>query len=151
MLSIDGLLSPRVSLSMALPEGSLKPSMLDTMIDFGFVIGAFVPLVLLWMWVTAILVYIYIYLILSPSFGENHLDAVWRGSLGYIASHTTPDCQLIKNCSLGMVPALAVLIWRIKMEEPSRYKRDSMKNAKIPYWLIFKRYWVRLAAISFTW
>jgi len=88
----------------------------NTMIDFGFVIGAFVPLVLLWI------------------FGENHLDAVWRGSLG-----------------LGMVPALAVLIWRIKMEEPSRYKRDSMKNAKIPYWLIFKRYWVRLAAISFTW
>jgi len=26
-----------------------------------------------------------------------------------------------------------------------------MKNIKIPYWLIVKRYWVRLAAISFTW
>jgi len=88
----------------------------NTMIDFGFVIGAFVPLVLLWI------------------FGENHLNAVWRGSLG-----------------LGLIPAVAVFFWRIKMEEPSRFKRDSMKHTKIPYWLIIKRYWVRLAAISFTW
>jgi len=85
----------------------------NSMIDFGFVIGAFIPLLLLWI------------------FGENHLNAVWRGSLG-----------------LGTIPALAVLLWRLKMEEPSRYKRDSMKNVRIPYLLIFKRYWVRLAAIS---
>jgi hypothetical protein len=26
-----------------------------------------------------------------------------------------------------------------------------MKRAKIPYWLIIKRYWVRLAAICVTW
>lgn len=88
----------------------------NTMIDFGFVIGAFVPLVLLWI------------------FGENHLNAVWRGSLG-----------------LGLIPAVAVFLWRLKMEEPSRYKRDSMKHTKVPYVLIIKRYWVRLAAISFTW
>jgi len=88
----------------------------NTMIDFGFVIGAFVPLVLLWI------------------FGADHLNAVWRGSL-----------------ALGTIPALAVFLWRLKMEEPSRFKRDSIKNAKIPYWLIFKRYWVRLAAISTTW
>ncbi|ESK95870.1 mfs git1p-related glycerophosphoinositol and glycerophosphocholine permease [Moniliophthora roreri MCA 2997] len=88
----------------------------NSMIDFGFVISAFVPLVLFWI------------------FGNNHLRAVWRLSLG-----------------LGVVPALLVLLWRIGMEEPERYKRDSMKNAKVPYRLILKRYGGSLAAISFTW
>ncbi|KAI0370362.1 metabolite transporter [Pilatotrama ljubarskyi] len=88
----------------------------NTMIDVGFVVAAFVPLVLFWI------------------FGENHLRAVWRLSLG-----------------LGMIPALAVLIWRLRMEEPTRYKKDSMAHAKVPYLLIIRRYWVRLAAISITW
>lgn len=70
----------------------------------------------------------------SFSFGPHHLRAVWRLSLG-----------------LGVVPALAVFLWRLNMEEPTRYKTDSMKRARIPYWLILKRYWVSLAAISFTW
>jgi len=59
---------------------------------------------------------------------------VWRASL-----------------ALGVVPALAVLLWRLSMDEPQRYKKDSMKNAKIPYLLILKRYGVSLAAISITW
>jgi hypothetical protein len=50
-----------------------------------------------------------------------------------------------------MVPAAAVFIWRLSMDEPVRYKKDSMKHAKIPYLLILKRYWVSLAAISFVW
>lgn len=37
------------------------------------------------------------------------------------------------------------------MDEPERFKRDSMKHAKIPYWLIIKRYWVGLLAISASW
>jgi len=88
----------------------------NSMIDFGFVISAFVPLVLFWI------------------FGDNHLRAVWRLSLG-----------------LGVVPALAVFIWRLNMEEPARFRKDSMKNARIPYLLIFRRYGVRLAAIALTW
>ncbi|KDQ57339.1 hypothetical protein JAAARDRAFT_292602 [Jaapia argillacea MUCL 33604] len=88
----------------------------NTMIDFGFVVGAFVPLVLYWIC------------------GLNHLRAVWRISLG-----------------LGAIPAAAVFIWRLKMEEPTRFKKDSMKRAKIPYWLILKRYWVGLTAICLTW
>lgn len=88
----------------------------NTMIDFGFVVAAFVPLVLFWI------------------FGNNHLRAVWRLSLG-----------------LGVVPALLVLLWRLNMDEPVRYKKDSMKRAKIPYLLIFKRYGTTFAAISFTW
>ncbi|KAF8514712.1 hypothetical protein BU17DRAFT_68289 [Hysterangium stoloniferum] len=50
------------------------------MIDFGFVIGSFVPLVLFWI------------------FGDKHLNAVWRGTLG-----------------LGVIPAAAVFIWRFNM------------------------------------
>jgi MFS family permease len=86
------------------------------MIDWGFVISSFVPLVLFWI------------------FGNDHLRAVWRLSLG-----------------LGVVPAAAVFIWRLNMEEPARYKKDSMKNARIPYGLVLRRYGVRLAALSFTW
>ncbi|KNZ72939.1 putative metabolite transport protein, partial [Termitomyces sp. J132] len=88
----------------------------DPMIDFGFVIAAFVPLVLFWI------------------FGNDHLRAVWRISLG-----------------LGMVPALGVFLWRLNMDEPLRFKKDSMKYTKIPYLLVLKRYWRSLAAISFVW
>ncbi|KAF9451867.1 MFS Git1p-related glycerophosphoinositol and glycerophosphocholine permease [Macrolepiota fuliginosa MF-IS2] len=88
----------------------------NTMIDFGFVISAFVPLVLFWI------------------FGDDHLRAVWRLSLG-----------------LGVVPALLVFVWRLNMDEPERFKKDSMKHAKIPYLLVLKRYWVSLLAISFVW
>ncbi|KAF5392349.1 hypothetical protein D9757_001445 [Collybiopsis confluens] len=88
----------------------------NSTIDFGFVIATFVPLVLFWI------------------FGENHLRAVWRMSLG-----------------LGFVPALAVLLWRIGMKEPERYQKDSMKHTKIPYSLVIRRYWKSLAAVSFVW
>ncbi|KAG6373443.1 major facilitator superfamily domain-containing protein [Boletus reticuloceps] len=88
----------------------------NTMIDFGFVIGAFVPLVLYWI------------------FGVNHLRAVWRLSLG-----------------LGVVPAVAVFLWRLRMEEPPSYKRNSMKSVKIPYYLVIKRYWKGLLGISLAW
>ncbi|KZV92435.1 MFS general substrate transporter [Exidia glandulosa HHB12029] len=87
----------------------------NSMIDFGFVVSAFVPLVLLWI------------------FKENHLRAVWRVSL-----------------SLGVIPALAVFLWRLRMEEPTAYKQGALKR-KVPYWLIVKRYWRGLAAVSFTW
>ena len=68
------------------------------------------------------------------SCGENHLRAAWRISLG-----------------LGVIPALAVFIWRLRMEEPTRFKRDSMLRTRIPYWLVLKRYWVGLTGISVAW
>ena len=67
-------------------------------------------------------------------FGKNHLRAVWRLSLG-----------------LGVIPALAVLIWRLNMQNPSHYRKNSMRDTKIPYWLVIRRYWVNLLAISLTW
>ncbi|PCH42143.1 MFS Git1p-like glycerophosphoinositol and glycerophosphocholine permease [Wolfiporia cocos MD-104 SS10] len=88
----------------------------NSMIDIGFVIGAFVPLVLYWI------------------FGEHHLRAVWRLSLG-----------------LGVIPAVAVFIWRLRMEEPTRYKKDSMARVHTPYLLIIRRYWGSLTAICLTW
>ncbi|KAF9510279.1 hypothetical protein BS47DRAFT_1373343 [Hydnum rufescens UP504] len=88
----------------------------NAMIDFGFVISSFVPLVLLWI------------------FGMNHLRAVWRISLG-----------------LGVVPAAAVFIWRLRMAEPERFQKDSMKHVTIPYWLVFRRYWPSLLAICAAW
>ncbi|EIW85587.1 MFS general substrate transporter [Coniophora puteana RWD-64-598 SS2] len=88
----------------------------NTMLDVGFVIGAFVPLVLYWI------------------FGDNHLRAAWRMSLG-----------------LGFIPAMAVFFWRLKMEEPTRYKKSSMKNVRIPYSLIIKRYWKSFLGLSIAW
>jgi hypothetical protein len=106
------------------------------MIDFGFVISSFVPLVLFWMWVLPSLRFWepQCSLLGLHRFGENHLRAVWRLSLG-----------------LGVVPALAVLIWRLNMQNPSHYRKNSMRDARIPYWLVIKRYWVNLLAISLTW
>jgi len=37
------------------------------------------------------------------------------------------------------------------MEEPTRFKKDSMANTKVPYGLILRRYGGRLAAVSFAW
>lgn len=88
----------------------------NSMIDFGFVIAAFVPLVLWWI------------------FRDDHLRAVWRLSLG-----------------LGIIPCAAVFLWRLRMEEPTRYKKDSMKNVKIPYGLIIRRYWKSLFGICLSW
>ncbi|CAL1700930.1 unnamed protein product [Somion occarium] len=88
----------------------------NSMLDCGFVMSNFAPLVLLWI------------------FGNDHLRAVWRLSLG-----------------LGVVPALVVFIWRLKMDEPLHYKLNSMTRSKVPYWLIIKRYWVPLSGISLSW
>jgi hypothetical protein len=46
---------------------------------------------------------------------------------------------------------MAVFLWRLKMQEPTAYKRNSMRNARTPYWLIIKRYWLQFGAIALTW
>jgi hypothetical protein len=37
------------------------------------------------------------------------------------------------------------------MQNPTHYKKNSMRDTRIPYWLVIKRYWVNLLAISITW
>ncbi|WWD18375.1 hypothetical protein CI109_102825 [Kwoniella shandongensis] len=88
----------------------------NTMIDLAFVISYFVCLVCLWI------------------FGMNHLNAVWRITLG-----------------LGCVPPMFLFYFRLKMKEPEAYAHNSMKHTTIPWWLVIKRYWVKLLAVSITW
>ncbi|KZT30013.1 MFS general substrate transporter [Neolentinus lepideus HHB14362 ss-1] len=88
----------------------------NTMLTFGMVVSSFTPLVLYWI------------------FGEDHLRAVWRLSLG-----------------LGVVPALAVFVWRLRMREPISFQAHSMKRAKIPYSLVIRHYWRRLLPLCIIW
>ncbi|EPE25474.1 MFS general substrate transporter [Glarea lozoyensis ATCC 20868] len=88
----------------------------NVMIDWGFVIGAFVP---------------YLLVVICS---DNHLRAVWRISLG-----------------LGVVPPLVLLWLRLKLKEPEEFKKESMKNAKIPYGLVLKYYGPRLFVVSLIW
>ena len=73
-------------------------------------------------------------LVLLWIFGEHHLAAVWRGTL-----------------LLGAIPPLILLIARLWMVEPEVYRKNNMKRARVPYWLIFKRYWVRLVGLCIIW
>ncbi|KAF8737595.1 hypothetical protein AX14_012594 [Amanita brunnescens Koide BX004] len=73
-------------------------------------------------------------LVLYWIFGPHHLRAVWRLSLG-----------------LGIVPALGVFLWRLNMDEPALFRKDSMKRTRIPYWLVFRRYGVSMSALALAW
>ena len=72
--------------------------------------------------------------ILVLIFGENHLRVVWRLTIG-----------------LGVVVPSTLFYFRLKFTEPKAYQQSGGKRAKIPYWLVIKRYWVKLAAISIIW
>ncbi len=134
MRNTGGLPWLRVRNHLWHPRGSAYVTILDTMIDFGFVISSCVPPVLFWMW--ALPLFTFWEPQCSPlglhRFGNNHLRAVWRLSLG-----------------LGVIPALAVLIWRLNMQNPSHYRKNSMRDTRIPFSI--RRYWVNLLAISLTW
>ncbi|KAK7206894.1 glycerophosphoinositol permease [Myxozyma melibiosi] len=87
------------------------------MIDFGFVVSAFVPLVLLWIC------------------SENHLNTVWRVSLG-----------------LGAIPPMSLFWLRLKFKEPEQFRKNTMRNAKsVPYLLIIRFYWFRLVIVALIW
>ena len=80
----------------------------------GFVVAAFVPMIVVLI------------------FGEDHLRAAWRVSLG-----------------LGVIPPLSLLYFRIKLKDPEQYQRQKM--TKYPYMLIVKYYWWRLTLVSLIW
>lgn len=52
---------------------------------------------------------------------------------------------------LGAIPPLVLLFARLFMDEPEAYKKNSMRHTRIPYLLIIKRYWLKLAAVSLVW
>ncbi|EST07813.1 General substrate transporter [Kalmanozyma brasiliensis GHG001] len=87
----------------------------NTMIDLGFVVAVLVAYILLLI------------------FGMNHLQWVWRLTLG-----------------LGALPPLIVFFFRTGMKEPEHYQKNAIRK-NVPYWLIFKRYWVRLVAVCLAW
>ncbi|GAA5899751.1 uncharacterized protein JCM6883_005978 [Sporobolomyces salmoneus] len=67
-------------------------------------------------------------------FSEDHLRAVWRVSYG-----------------LGLVPAIAILAWRLAiLKEPTTYRNNAIKR-NVPYLLVFKRYWRSILRVSLAW
>lgn len=71
--------------------------------------------------------------ILFNIFGERHLEWVWRLTLG-----------------LGAIPPLTVLYFRVKMQETEHYRKGAIRR-RMPWWLIVKKYWSRLTAVSIAW
>ncbi|KAK9455545.1 major facilitator superfamily domain-containing protein [Dipodascopsis uninucleata] len=87
------------------------------MIDFGFVVSSFVPLVMLWIC------------------GENHLNTVWRVSLG-----------------LGAIPPMSLFYLRLKFQEPEQFRKNTIRKAKtVPYFMILKFYGPRLLVVAAIW
>jgi hypothetical protein len=37
------------------------------------------------------------------------------------------------------------------MEIPESYKKNAITRARIPYWLVIKRYWVNWLGVALTW
>lgn len=115
---------PAGSVSAAEASGELKSGtrnfwfimFTNVAIDWGFVVGAFVPYVLVLIFTT------------------DHLRATWRVALG-----------------LGVVPPIALLLLRLKLQEPEEFKRESMKHTKIPYGLVLRFYWKRLLVVGAIW
>ncbi|KAL0074426.1 major facilitator superfamily domain-containing protein [Phycomyces blakesleeanus] len=64
---------------------------------------------------------------------KDNLEPVWRLSFG-----------------LGIIPPLSVLYFRLKMADSKQYTKNAMK-VRVPYRLIFKRYWFRLLIASGLW
>ncbi|KAL1925980.1 hypothetical protein VTP01DRAFT_7176 [Rhizomucor pusillus] len=64
---------------------------------------------------------------------KDNLEPIWRLALG-----------------LGILPPLSVLYFRLKMADSKRYQKGAMRT-KVPYWLIFKRYWPRMLVTSGLW
>lgn len=66
--------------------------------------------------------------------GENHLRLVWRLCF-----------------AIGILPPLLIFFWRLRMDEPERYKKSTIRGAPTPYWLALKRYWRSFLGLSLAW
>lgn len=67
-------------------------------------------------------------------FGDDHLRAAWRMSLGF-----------------GILPPLILFYFRVRLQEPEEFKRESMRNVSIPYKYVIKYYFPRLFVVSAIW
>ncbi|CAR24765.1 KLTH0G03828p [Lachancea thermotolerans CBS 6340] len=85
------------------------------MIDAGFVVSSVVPLILL------------------RICGDNHLQPVWRITIG-----------------LGAIPPISLFFLRLRYKESKQFENTRF-NRTMPYWRIFKFYWFRLLIVSLIW
>ncbi|KAI8900872.1 major facilitator superfamily domain-containing protein [Globomyces pollinis-pini] len=71
---------------------------------------------------------------LALAFGNdlNKVELMWRLTIG-----------------LGVIVPATTLWFRAQLVEPEAYNKNKM--VKIPYTLVIKKYWLRLAGISFIW
>lgn len=72
--------------------------------------------------------------ILVVIFGDGHLRAAWRIALG-----------------LGAIPPLSLFFFRLRLQEPEEFKRESMRHVTIPYKYVIKYYGPRLFIVSLIW
>ncbi|KAI1866874.1 uncharacterized protein JN550_007421 [Neoarthrinium moseri] len=115
---------PAGSVSCAESSGELKSGtrnawfilFTNSMIDWGFVFGAFVPYVV------------------AAAASNIYYGTIWRTSLG-----------------IGVVFPLVLFLIRLKLKEPEEFSRNSMRNTKAPYRLVFKYYGFRLFIVSLIW
>ena len=106
-------------------------------IDFGYVISAIVPAILLLI------------------FGMDHLEPIWRLScgLGVVFPLSVLYCKLfivISKVEPLRHMADNVSSVRLKMINSTRYRKESLKR-NVPYLLILKRYWRRILATAGIW
>ncbi|KZT34751.1 MFS general substrate transporter, partial [Sistotremastrum suecicum HHB10207 ss-3] len=94
----------------------------DFMIDFGFVLGGIVPLIVM-----------AAFHAVGPDQTAHFKEGIWRTCF-----------------ALGLVLPLFVFYFRWKMINSTAFRKNAMKK-RIPYLLVLKRYWPRLIGTAVCW
>ncbi|KAI0080258.1 MFS Git1p-like glycerophosphoinositol permease [Panus rudis PR-1116 ss-1] len=74
-----------------------------------------------------------VFLIVLSAAGENHLQTVWRVCFG-----------------IGIILPLTVFYFRMRMLNSKLYREGAIKR-RVPYYLVFKRYWRSLIGTCGAW
>ncbi|KAG1757461.1 major facilitator superfamily domain-containing protein [Suillus lakei] len=74
-----------------------------------------------------------VFLIVLSAAGENHLETVWRVCFG-----------------IGILLPLTVFFFRLRMMSSKLYRKGAIKR-RVPYVLVFKRYWRELIGTCGAW
>ena len=53
--------------------------------------------------------------------------------------------------AVGVLFPMALFVLRVFLKEPEEYRKNSMKHAKVPYWLVLRFYGWRLFIVSAVW
>ncbi|KAF4993706.1 hypothetical protein FGRMN_6283 [Fusarium graminum] len=64
----------------------------------------------------------------------DHYGVVWRVAL-----------------ALGAIPPLSIFWFRLRMRTSTAYRKSALRKQKVPYVLIFKKYWRRLLGAALSW